>query len=98
AGEINKRADRLKNYLLPPVPEGKDKNHQSQIEFDKDEMKDALVRLCNMIAVFIDNPAHKNPGTTDVAESTKIGGELLSIIELSANVKKSADKLNKVPR
>ena len=98
AGEINKRADRLKNYLLPPVPEEKDKNHQSQIEFDKDEMKDALVRLCNMIAVFIDNPAHKSPGTTDVGQSAKIGDELLSIIELSANVKRSADKLNKVPR
>jgi hypothetical protein len=98
AGEINKRADRLKTYLLPPLPEEKDKTRQSQIEFDKDEMKDALVRLCNMIAVFIDNPSLKNPGTTDVEQSTKAGGELLSIIELSANVKKSADKLNKAPR
>jgi len=98
AGDINKRADRLKTYLMPPMPEEKDENHQSQVEFDKDEMKDALVRLCNMIAIFIDNPVLKNPGTTDVEQSTKAGGELLSIIELSANVKRSADKLNKTSK
>ncbi|HYP26093.1 MAG TPA: hypothetical protein VE262_05180 [Blastocatellia bacterium] len=98
SAEIHKRADRMKTYMLPPVPDDQDKSYKSQIEFDKDEMKDALVRLCNMIAVFVDNPAFKAPGTTDVEQSTKAGGELLSIIELSSNIKRSAEKLNKAQK
>lgn len=100
SAEIHKRADRLKTYLMPPIPgeKDKDKNYKSQIEFNKDEMKDALVRLCNMIASFIDNPILKSPGTTDVEHSARAGGELLSIIELSSNIKRSAEKLDKMPR
>jgi hypothetical protein len=97
-GDINKRADRLKTYLMHPVPEEKENEPKSQIEFNNDEMKEALVRLCNQIAFFIDNPVLKNPGTVDVEQSAKAGGELLSIIELSGNIKKSADKLNKSPK
>jgi hypothetical protein len=95
AADINKRADRLKLYLMPPLPDDEEKVSKSQVEFGNDEMKDALVRLCNQIAIFIDNPALKNPDTVDVEQSTKAGGELLSIIELSGNIKKSADKLSK---
>ncbi len=100
SAEIHKRADRLKSYLLPPIPDEKvkDKNFKSQIEFDKDEMKDALVRLCNMIAGFIDSPILKSPGTTDVEQTARAGGELSSIIELSGNIKRSAEKLDKTPR
>lgn len=92
--EINKRAERLRAFLMPPVPEG-DKPEKQQIEFDKGQMQDAMVRLCNLIANFIDNPVLKTPGRVDVEESTRAGGDLLSIIELSSIIKKSADRLNK---
>ena len=100
SADIHKRADRLKSYLLPPIPDekGKDKSYKSQIEFDKDEMNDALVRLCNMIASFIDSPILQSLGTTDVEHSAKAGGELSSIIELSGNIKRSAEKLDRLPR
>lgn len=93
--EIHKRADRLKTYLMPPVPNDDKQQPRSQIEFDNHEMKDALVRLCNLIAGFIDNPVLKTPDKIDVEQSTKAGGDLLSIIELSGNIKRSAEKLGK---
>lgn len=93
--EIHKRADRLKTFLMPPVPDGDKQQPRSQIEFDNHEMKDALVRLCNLIAGFIDNPVLKTPDKIDVEQSTKAGGDLISIIELSGNIKRSAEKLGK---
>jgi hypothetical protein len=98
AAEINKRADRLKTYLIPPAAEPKEKNEKPGVEFNQGQMKDALIQLCNRIAVFIDSPVLKSPGTVDVEESTKAGGELLSIIELSGNIKRSAERLNKLSK
>lgn len=97
-GEINKRADRLKTFLMAPIPEDKEKSYRNQVEFDSEEMKEALVRLCNLIAGFVDNPVLKTPDKVDVEQSAKAGGDLLSIIALSGNIKRSADKLNKVSR
>lgn len=94
-GEIHKRADRLKTYLMPPVPEKKDAPPKSQIDFNGDEMKDALVRLCNLIAGFIDNPVLKTPDKVDVEQSAKAGSDLLMIIEMSGNIKRSAERLSK---
>jgi hypothetical protein len=97
-GEINKRADRLKTFLMPPVEKDQDEQPKSQIEFNDGEMKDALIRLCNMIAIFIDNPILQTPARVDVEQSTKAAGELLSIIELSDNIKRSAERLKKTAR
>lgn len=95
AAEINKRADRLKAYLIPPTPADKEKNQRNQVAFTNDQMKGALIQLCNRIALFIENPVLKTPGTVDVAHSTKASGELLTIIELSGIVKRSAEQLSK---
>ncbi len=97
-GEINERANRLKTYLMPPVSENKDKLQEKPLEFSSEEMKPALVRLCNRIVSFIENPILKNPGLTDVEQSAKAGDDLLNIIELSGNLKKNADRLSKVSR
>ncbi len=58
-------------------------------------MKGALVKLCNLIFRFTENPILKKPGTTDVQQSARASADLLSIIELSDNVKKSAERLKK---
>lgn len=94
AGEINKRAARLKKYLIPPAADV-EKPQKSQIEFDPDQMKDALVRLCNLIDSFTENPVLKTIGRVDVEQSARAGGDLLDIIELSSNIKKSAERLKK---
>jgi hypothetical protein len=98
ASEINKRAERLKTYLIPPAAEGKDKAPKSQIEFDGDQMKDALVRLCNLIDSFTENPVLKTIGRVDVEESARAGVDLLDIIELSSNIKRSAERLKKTSK
>lgn len=98
AAEINKRAERLKSYLMPLASQDKDKDHNNQIEFNNDEMTDALVRLCNLIVSFVDNPVLKHPEVTDVEQSARAGGDLLSVIALSDNIKRSADRLSKQSR
>jgi hypothetical protein len=97
AAEINKRAGRLKLFLIPPSDDDKDKNHKNEVDLTKEEMKGALVQLCNLVAGFIDNPVLTNPGVTNVEQSIKAGGDLLNIIQLSSNIKRSAEKLNKTP-
>jgi hypothetical protein len=97
AGEINKRANRLKSYLLPPPAKSDEREQKAQGEPGQTHMKDALVALCKRIESFVDNPVFKEPGTVDVKQSAKAGGDLLSIIELSGDIRKTAEKLNKTP-
>jgi hypothetical protein len=98
AGEIYKRTERLKTYLMPPVPDDKEKNPKSHVEFNDGEMKGALVQLCNRIAIFIESPILKTPGVSDVEQSAKAEGDLLSIIQLSNNIKRSAERLSKTTK
>ena len=93
AGEVNKRTERLRKYLMPPIPE--DASRRRKIEFDDQEMKDVLVQLCRLIDSFVENPILKTPGRVDVEQSTKAGLDLLNLVELSGNIKRSAEQLGK---
>jgi hypothetical protein len=95
AEEVNKRAVRLKAYLMPPTPEVEKKPEPKEILYTDEELKGALVKLCNTIYNFTGNEMFKNPGMLDAEKSMKAGADLLSIIELSSNIKRSADKLGK---
>jgi hypothetical protein len=100
AEEINKRATRLKMFLMkPPAAEltkGEEKRPEAtQPAYDEAAMKAALVKLCNTIHSFTGNPMFKNPGVVSTDEPAKAGGELLTIIELSENIRKNADRLAK---
>jgi hypothetical protein len=92
--EIHKRTNQLKSYLIPEIPEDKEK--KKNVEFNPEQMKGALVQLCNLIASFVDNPILKNPELTDVEQSAKAGGELLNIIALSGTLKRNAERLHKI--
>ncbi|HEY0003266.1 MAG TPA: hypothetical protein VGB17_00550 [Pyrinomonadaceae bacterium] len=98
AGEINKRAGRLKAFLMQPTPDEKEKAQKDEVEFNNEEMKGALVRLCNLIYSFTENPVLKTPGTVDVQQSVKAGRDLLHIIELSNNIRKNAERLGKLSK
>jgi len=91
-GEINKRTERLKKYLMPPIPEDPGKK---PVEFDDQEMKDVLVRLCKLVDSFVENPVLYTPGRVDIEQSTKAGSDLLSLVELSSNIRRSAEKLSR---
>jgi hypothetical protein len=96
SAEIQKRAEHLKNFFMPEA--GEDKEKKKIAELQPEEMKEALVQLCNRIASFVDNPILKSPDVKDVEQSAKAGGDLLSIIELSGNLKRSAEKRNRLSR
>jgi hypothetical protein len=97
-GEINKRTIRLKAFLMQPVPDEKEKEQKAQAELNNDEIKGALVKLCNLIFSFTENPILKNPGTVDVQQSVKAGRDLLSIVEISSTIKKSAERLKQASK
>jgi hypothetical protein len=103
AEAVGKSADRLKTRLMPKAaepkaaepkaPEAKPTAQKNQLALNQVEIKGALVRLCKLIDHFVENPALKNPDVTNAQHATQAEGDLLSIIELSSNVKRSAEKL-----
>lgn len=93
ATEINKRANRLKSFMMPSAPTEKEKDAAKPTEYDGEQIKGALVKLCNAIYSFTVNPMFKDPGTVDLQKAASAGGDLIAIIELSDNVRRSADLL-----
>ncbi|MFN2533036.1 MAG: hypothetical protein ABR555_17260 [Pyrinomonadaceae bacterium] len=96
-GEINKRAARLKVYMLARVSDAE----KIQSEDQKDvEMIDAMLRLCKLIDSFTENPALKNAAEIDSKEpgkaaeyKTRADRDLNAIINLSHNLQRQSDKL-----
>ena len=104
AGEINKRAERLKSFLMKPAAEGEKPDGGKRPEgaaapaYDEPAMRAALVKLCNTIHSFTGNPMFKNPGVVAADQPARAGAELLTIIELSDAVRLNAERLAKAPK
>jgi len=94
-GEIQKRATRVQATLALRVPEEEAKGNEKPEEFKDSQMKDALIKLCKEIRSFVTNPMIENPNTVDANQLTKARLDLESLIHLSAQLKKDADKLSK---
>jgi hypothetical protein len=97
AGEINKRANRLKSFLIARKKDEVEKEPKSDDEINQEQMKTTLVTLCKRIESFVDNTVFKLPGTIDAQQSARAGTDLLDIIELSGSVRKNADRLSRTP-
>jgi hypothetical protein len=100
AEEINKRANRLKIYMIPHAPDEKENEPKELATLGGGDMTGALVQLCKLIDGFVENPALKNAATIDVQrldkakmDKAKADKDLFIIIELSNRIHKSADKL-----
>src|SRR5262249_5971985 len=94
--EINKRAERLKSFLIPAaIARDKQKDNSDGLQFRDEEMKGALAKLCHLIDSFVENPSLKNSGAVDLEQRKKLGLDLLNIVDLSSLLKKSAEKLAK---
>ena len=93
AEAVGKTADRLKTHLMPKATEQKPAAQKRAVEFNQSEMKGALVRLCKLIDRFVENPTLKNPDVTDAQQALQAANDLLNIIELSGDVKRSAERL-----
>ena len=96
--EINKRAHRLKTYMMSRVPDDIEQTNPPDIK--SEEMIGALVKLCKLIDSFTDNPTLKNAATVDAKGLEKVkedkaraDKDLLAIIKLSANIQKTSGAL-----
>ncbi len=58
--EINKRANRLKMYMIPHARDDKENEQKDLATLGSGGMTGALVQLCKLIDGFVENPALKN--------------------------------------
>jgi len=93
--EIKKRASRVQSSLaLRLTPEEATALEKSPAPTDL-PMKDELITLCNQIRSFVTNPSIENPNTINAEQMTKARKDLETVIQISARIKKDADKLGR---
>jgi hypothetical protein len=95
AGEINRRAARLKTHLLRETSTGDRKEAETPVEIGDEQMKDALVTMCKRIDSFTESPVFKVPEVVNVEQSAKANRDLRHIILLSGGIRRTAERLNK---
>jgi len=91
-GEIRKRSARLQSSLKLQKPEPTEENRVPGPDLKVTETKDELILLCRQIESFIRNPIIETPGTVDAQQLEKARRDLQSVVELSSDIKKRADK------
>jgi hypothetical protein len=92
-GDIKKRATRVQSSLHLGLSAEEAAGAEKPKEFK--DTKEALIELCHQIRNFVTNPVIANPNTINAEESVKARRGLESVIQLSDEIKKEADKLNK---
>ena len=95
-GEIKKRASRVQTTLKLEPEEGYTPSKIEEI--NDDQMNDALIKLCKQIRSFVTNPSIENPNTVDAEHLKRARHDLDSLIQLSTQLKKDADRLKKTSR
>jgi hypothetical protein len=95
AAEIRKLAARLKDNLVLPEMEEGTKRFQAEDMQEAEQLKPAVSALGKLIAGFAHNPVFKEPKVVDAQLSAKARRDLEEIIELSNQVRKSSERLNK---
>jgi hypothetical protein len=91
-GEIKKRSARLQSSLKLERPEPATENRIPGPSLKAAETNDELILLCRRIESFVKNPIIETPGTVDVQQLEKARRDLASVVELSSQIKKRADK------
>lgn len=93
AGEIRKRAERLKsNLTLPESEKGLDKKGGA-IEAASNDMKAMINDLDALVKRFVWSPVFQRPNVVDVEESMKASRDLEGIIKLSERLRAYAAAL-----
>lgn len=91
--EIKKRAGRVQSTLKLEPEEGYTGFKVEEI--NEPQMNDALIKLCKQIRSFVTNPTIENPNTVDAQQLVKARHDLDAVIQLSAQIKKDADRFKK---
>jgi hypothetical protein len=87
--EINKLAKRLRTNLAVPEVE-KDDERQNKTAPTVEEMKASLLKLDDSIMSFV-----TSLGVVNTQDVNKVGRDLTDVIEISNNIRRDAEKLNK---
>ena len=96
SGELKKQATRLKGYLSLPEVEGKP---EKPAELQTPEsLRSAVVKLDKLVNSFVWNPFFQHPDVVDLEQTTKASRDLVQIIALSEQIRRSADGLGKLAK
>jgi hypothetical protein len=93
AGEIRKLARRLKTNLALPKTAATGALPKEPTELGLEELRPSLSTLDRLVFEFVSNPVFESAKVIDTELSTKARHDLDQIIELSAELKKSSEKL-----
>lgn len=96
AAEIKKRAAHLQKMLAFNKPDN-ESAPEKKPEFRDARLKDGVATLCAQIKSFVTNPVIENPGVVNAPELARARRDLQNVIDLSGELKKSADRLKKTP-
>ncbi len=95
SNEIKKRSTRLQSTLVLGQSDDEKQDTNQSIELEGDKLKPVLVTLCTHIKDFVTNPIIETPGTVDAKHLAKAKRDLSSVISLSEEIRKHADRLRK---
>jgi hypothetical protein len=95
ASEIRKRASRLREGLALSEADENNRQPLEKVDFDKDKIQDAASDLCLEISRFTENPMFRPGAVLNVRNAREVEHTLDTVINLSTNIKNSADKLRK---
>ncbi len=94
SAEIKKRATHLQKTLALNKPD-ENPNQPKSKEFADERIRDAVATLCSHIKNFVTNQVIDKPGTVNAAELARASHDLQDVIDVSSDLKKSADRLRK---
>src|SRR5215475_5982080 len=94
SAEIKKRASNLQKELALNKPD-EDPNQPRTKEFADEQIRDAVATLCSHIKNFVTNQIIDKPGTVNAPELARARRDLQNVIDVSSNLKKSADRLKR---
>jgi hypothetical protein len=92
--EIKKRASRVQSSLFLRLKTEESHEHENSAAPKDLPVKDELIKLCHQIRSFVTNPSIENPNTINAEQMAKARKDLESLILLSGQIKKDADKLS----
>ena len=96
AGEMRKRANRLRETIKFPDNEGEERDIRGEDDFDDVRLKTSVLVLRNLVRSFVTNPLfQQNSGTLDVQLSARANRDLRGIAVLSDAIRRNARRLDR---
>ena len=92
--EIHKRSSRLNEYLA--LPDAEKQALEPASVTNQNQLKLSVLRLGNLIYSFTNNQFFKEPSVIDSEKTVQARRELIAIVELSEQIKKDSERLEKL--